>query len=78
VQTLSQSNNGACFLLQASLAGLPDAADPVFGAVGSVLNWTLQKLGPLQQKFGCPQLLEFDNTLFNQFPGAGYVGTGQK
>jgi hypothetical protein len=76
--TLADGNNGACFLLQASLVGLPDAADPLLGAVGSVLNWALQKLGPLQRKFGCPQLSDFDNTLFNQFPGAGYVGTGQK
>ncbi|KAM3416821.1 hypothetical protein BST61_g8412 [Cercospora zeina] len=76
LETLSEGNNGACFLLQASLAGLPDAAAPALGAVGSVLGWALQQLGPLQQRFGCPQLKSFNNNLFNAFPGASYTGTG--
>jgi hypothetical protein len=78
LETLAEGNNAACFLLQASLAGLPDAADPLLGAVGSILNWALSKFKPLQDKFGCPQLLEFDNTLFNQFPGYGYAPKGYR
>ncbi|PPJ57192.1 hypothetical protein CBER1_07024 [Cercospora berteroae] len=77
LQTLAEGNNGACFLLQASLAGLPDTAAPALGAVGSVLGWALQQLGPLAQRFGCPQLRSFNNDLFNAFPGASYTGSGR-
>lgn len=76
IQTLAQGNNAVCLLLQASLSGLPDAAAPVLGAVGSVLGWAVERLGPLQQKFACPQLKAFNNDLFNAFPGASYTGTG--
>lgn len=72
--TLTEGNNGACFLLQASLAGLPDISNPLLGPVGSVLGWATQQLAPLSQKFSCPQLAKFDNQLFNPFPGARYRG----
>ena len=49
---------------------LCSATAPVLGAVGSILGWALNQLGPDMQKLGCPQLAKFDNTLFNQFPGA--------
>ncbi|KAH7067630.1 hypothetical protein BKA63DRAFT_452533 [Paraphoma chrysanthemicola] len=71
---LAEGNNAACFLLQASLAGLPDISNPLLGAVGSVLGWATQQLGPLSRKYGCPQLATFDNQLFNPFPGARYRG----
>lgn len=70
--TLGQGNNGACFLLQASLAGLPDITNPLLGAVGSVLGWAKQQLGPITQQLNCPQLATFDNKLFAKFPGASY------
>lgn len=73
---LADGNKAACFLLQASMAGLPDISNPLLGAVGSVLGWATQQLGPLSSKFGCPQLATFDNQLFNQFPGASYKGSG--
>lgn len=69
---LAEGNNGVCFLLQASLAGLPDISNPLLGAVGSVLGWARQQLGPLSQSLNCPQLSAFDNQLFNKFPGASY------
>ena len=76
---LADGNKGACFLLQASLAGLPDAADPALGPLGSVLGFVLGKLGPIGAKFGCPQLNMFDNTFFNSFPGYNYTpDTGMK
>ncbi|KAF1930036.1 uncharacterized protein M421DRAFT_59563 [Didymella exigua CBS 183.55] len=76
VGDLADGNKGACFLLQASLAGLPDISNPLLGAVGSVLGWATQQLGPLSSKFSCPQLATFDNQLFNKFPGASYKGSG--
>lgn len=74
--SLAEGNNGACFLLQASMAGLPDISNPLLGAVGSVLGWAKQQLGPLSSKFGCPQLANFDNQLFNPYPGYGYKASG--
>ncbi|KAI8939510.1 hypothetical protein NX059_003281 [Plenodomus lindquistii] len=70
--TLLEGNNGACFLLSASLAGLPDITDPLLGPVGSVLGWAREQLGPVGQSLGCPQLASLDNSLFSQFPGASY------
>lgn len=74
--TLAEGNNGACFLLQASMQGLPDVANPLLGAAGSLYGWAAQQLGPLQSKLGCPQLSKFDNQLFNKFPGASYKPSG--
>jgi hypothetical protein len=73
---LTDGNKATCFLLQASMAGLPDISNPLLGAVGSVLGWVTQQLGPLSSKFGCTQLATFDNQLFNRFPGASYKGSG--
>ncbi|KAH7330403.1 Chloroperoxidase [Rhexocercosporidium sp. MPI-PUGE-AT-0058] len=74
---LADGNNGACFLLQASLQGLPDASDLLLGAVGSILGWATEQLGPLISKFGCPQLATFNQAFFKQFPGASYKARGQ-
>jgi len=74
--SLLEGNNLACFFLQASIIGMPDAAIPALGAVGSVLGWATQQLGPLSSKFSCPPLANFNNALFNQFPGAAYTGSG--
>ncbi|KAL2067474.1 hypothetical protein VTL71DRAFT_1899 [Oculimacula yallundae] len=74
---LAEGNNGACFLLQASMQGLPDATDTALGAAGSILGWATQQLGPLSSKFGCPQLSSFNHAFFKQFPGASYKAQGQ-
>lgn len=75
--SLAEGNNAACFFLQASQQGLPDASDPLLGAVGSIAGWAAQQLGPLSQSLSCPQLAKFDNSLFKQFPGASYKAEEQ-
>jgi len=74
-QSLFQGNNFACFLYQASLAGLPDAAAPGLGATGSILDWATSQVAPLQQALSCLQLGKFNNDLFNKFPRASYTGS---
>lgn len=74
-QSLFQGNSFACFLYQASLAGLPDAVAPGLGAIGSILNWATSQIAPLQQAHSCPQLGKFNNDLFNQLPGTKYTGS---
>jgi hypothetical protein len=71
--SLLDGNKGACFLYQASLAAMPSAAAPALGALGSVLGWALNQLGPDMAKLECPQLATFDNSLFNAFPGAKFA-----
>lgn len=73
---LANGDKAAYFLLQCSLTGNPDISNPLLGAVGSVLGWTTQQLGPLSSKFNCPQLAMFDNQPFNKFPGASFKGSG--
>jgi hypothetical protein len=75
--TLADGNNGVCFLLQASLLGIPDILDPLLGAVGTLLSWARRRLGPLNSELGCPELATFNNQLFKKFPGAKYKAEGQ-
>ncbi|CAK1368314.1 Aromatic peroxygenase [Cercospora beticola] len=76
-QSLLEGNNAACFFLQASQQGIPDALDPALGAIGSVANWAAQQLGPISDKLACPQLVDFESALFDQFPGASFKAEGQ-
>jgi hypothetical protein len=75
--TLADGNNGACFLLQASLLGIPNILNPLLGVVGTLLDWTWRHLEPLNSKLECPELAKFNNQLFNKFPGAKYKAEGQ-
>ena len=73
--TLVQGNNGFCYLIQVFSAGLPDSTDPLVGLGKSLYDWTVERLGPLSTKLGCPQLQKINSTpLFQQFPGASYKG----
>ncbi|KAI6715260.1 hypothetical protein JHW43_002237 [Diplocarpon mali] len=51
--------------------------DYLLGAVGSVLGYVKQQLGPVGEKLGCPQLAPFNNPLYNKFPGASYEAQGR-
>jgi hypothetical protein len=75
--TLADGNNGACFLLHASLFGIPNILNPLFGVVGTLLGWVQLQLGPLNLKLGCPEFAVFNNQLFDKFPGAKYKAGGQ-
>lgn len=47
---LAEGNNGACFLLQASMQGLPDATDPLLGAAGSILGVSILPLRNIEKQ----------------------------
>jgi hypothetical protein len=51
---------------------MPSAAAPALGELGSVLGWALNQLKGDMAKLGCPELATFDNSLFNNLPGAKY------
>jgi len=67
--SLLEGNNGACFLYQAALAGMPSAAVPALGELGSVLGWALDQFGPAMKALECPQLASFDNCTYHPFGG---------
>ncbi|KAF2208184.1 hypothetical protein CERZMDRAFT_87914 [Cercospora zeae-maydis SCOH1-5] len=68
--SLLEGNNLSCFFLQASQAGLSDAADPLLQPIGQIQRFLNAQLGPQIKALGCPQLGSFDNSLFGNFPGA--------
>ncbi|KAH7399884.1 hypothetical protein BKA64DRAFT_744567 [Cadophora sp. MPI-SDFR-AT-0126] len=74
---LLQGNNLACFFLQATQVGLADSASPLLQPVGQILGFLNSNLGPQINALDCPQLSDFNNDLFNQFPGASYKAQGQ-
>jgi hypothetical protein len=77
LQDLTEGNNGACFFMQLATQGLPDVTDPLLGAGLSILGWVTQQLAPLNEKFSCPQLENFDGAFFENMPGAKYQAEGQ-
>ncbi|KXT14790.1 hypothetical protein AC579_9670 [Pseudocercospora musae] len=75
--TLFEGNNLSCFMLQATQAGLSDAAFPLLEPVGQILEFMSKNLGPQLQGLNCPQLNSFNNELFKAYPGASYKAQGQ-
>ncbi|KAH7351203.1 hypothetical protein BKA65DRAFT_525413 [Rhexocercosporidium sp. MPI-PUGE-AT-0058] len=74
---LTGGNNISCFFLQATMAGLADAAIPIFKPVSQVLDFLSKNLGPQLKGLNCPQLSNFNNKLFSKYPGASYKAQGQ-
>lgn len=76
LDNLSEGNNAACYLLQISQAGLAtQALGGLAKAVGQVLGFVTEQLGPLGKSLACPELASLNNGLFQQFPGAAdYTG----
>ncbi|PVH93262.1 Cloroperoxidase [Periconia macrospinosa] len=72
-QTLLQGNNLACFAFQAVNLASPDILRG--GLLGDLAQTAVQKLtealGSIFATLNCPQLVKYDTSLFNAFPGAG-------
>lgn len=75
--SLAEGNNLSCFFLQATQAGLADAAFPLVQPVGQIVGFINENLGPQIDALGCPQLDSFDNAVFQPFPGASFRAQGQ-
>jgi hypothetical protein len=74
---LLEGNNLSCFFLQATMAGLVDAAIPLLEPLGQTLTFLSNNLGSQISGLNCPQLKEFNNEVFSQYPGASYKAQGQ-
>ncbi|CAI6341405.1 unnamed protein product [Periconia digitata] len=72
-QTLLEGNNLACFAFQVVSIASPDILRG--GLLGNLVQTAVQKLtdalNPIIATFNCPQLTDYDTSLFEAFPGAG-------
>ncbi|KAJ4299471.1 hypothetical protein N0V90_004716 [Kalmusia sp. IMI 367209] len=74
-QNLLQGNNALCFAFQAAQQGLPDALQGVVSVIGPIVNLVAQFVNPVTSALNCPALNQFNQSAFNQYPGAGYNPT---
>ncbi|GME35481.1 hypothetical protein GTA08_BOTSDO05233 [Neofusicoccum parvum] len=73
--TLLEGNNLGCFFLQAAQAGLPDILNGVLSDLAPALDLLNSAVSPVLADLACPQLEQYNQGLFNQFPGAKYHPT---
>lgn len=71
-QTLLEGNNLACFAFQAISIASPDILrGGILGELAQTAVQTLtDALSPVLATFNCPQLIKYDKSLFEAFPGA--------
>lgn len=72
-ETLLEGNNLACFAFQAVSLASPDILRG--GLLGSLAQSAVQTLTdalkPVLTSFNCPQLVKYDKSLLESFPGSG-------
>ncbi|KAF2799324.1 Cloroperoxidase [Melanomma pulvis-pyrius CBS 109.77] len=73
--TLLQGNNALCFAFQAAQQGIPDALRGVVSAIGPIVALVAQFINPVTSSLNCPALNTFNQSAFNQYPGASYNPT---
>lgn len=72
----TSGNNMACFYAQLIQAVMPDFASAGATALSAVANLLNNYIKPITGGFDCPVVDQFDQSLFNQFPGRTYNPTG--
>lgn len=71
-----EGTNAACFYAQFIQAVIPDFANAGVAALSSVANLINNQIKPITGGADCPVVDEFDQSLFNQYPGHTYSPTG--
>lgn len=74
--TLFQGNNFFCFAFQLAQQGLPAFVKGPLNIVNQVTGLVSQYFNPLLSGLQCPQLGQYDQGLFNNYPGAFYSPSG--
>jgi hypothetical protein len=59
-----------CLAFQAASVGAPDVLRGLLGNVLVAVQKLASVLDPIIAELGCPELVKYDRTLFNKFPGA--------
>lgn len=70
--TLLQGNNLGCFFFEAFSAALPDELAGLVSNVATVTQLVQKYTSPITSSLGCPQLSQYNQGLFNKFPGYSY------
>ncbi|EOA83046.1 hypothetical protein ACJQWK_04537 [Exserohilum turcicum] len=70
-QILLEGNNLMCLAFQAASEGAPDILRGLFGNILVAVEKLVSVLDPIIAELGCPELVKYDKSLFNVFPGAG-------
>ncbi|MCJ1333363.1 hypothetical protein MMC10_010058 [Thelotrema lepadinum] len=73
---LFQGNNFACFAFSIAQQGLPDFLKGPLSAINNATAFVGKYFDPITAPLQCPQLGQFDQGLFNSFPGYKYSPTG--
>lgn len=73
---LSEGNNLACLLFETQQQFIPDELKGVVNDIAGAVNLFQKYVGGPFAKFGCSQLAQYDNSVFNQYPGRTYSPTG--
>ncbi|KAH7028893.1 Chloroperoxidase, partial [Microdochium trichocladiopsis] len=68
-QNLLEGNNAVCFAVQAALQMAPDLLKPLVSDVGAAVSQLSSAVGSVTSELSCPQLTQFDDSQFSQFPG---------
>lgn len=77
-QTLLKGNNAACFAFQAAQQAVPTVASALVSDVTAVVALVNKYVSPVLQALNCPALNTWDDSQFDQFPGASYHPTSSK
>ena len=71
-QTLLQGNNALCFAFQAAQQGIPSVLNGLLSNLGPIISLVAQYVNPVTSSLNCPALNTFNQSAFNQYPGASY------
>ncbi|KAF2996809.1 hypothetical protein E8E13_001732 [Curvularia kusanoi] len=70
-QTLLEGNNSVCFAFTAAQLAAPDILGGLVGNVLLAVQKLTDALTPILTALNCPEITQYDATLFKAFPGAG-------
>ncbi|KAF2122406.1 Chloroperoxidase [Lophiotrema nucula] len=70
-QTLLQGNNALCFAFQAAKQAVPSALEG-YSVITPILTLVNNNINPVLSQLACPALTQFNQSAFNQYPGASY------
>lgn len=75
-QNLFQGDNFACLFFQTQQQAVPDELKGLLNVVATALTLFNKYVTPLVSQFTCPQLANYDDSVFNAYPGRTYSPTG--
>jgi hypothetical protein len=75
-QNLFTGDNFACFAFSLAQQGVPSFLKGPLSSINKALALVEQYISPITSALNCPELGQYDQGLFNSFPGYTYSPTG--